>query len=801
MCNSNLLCRRFFPTFVAAWLLAGSAVAGAPPNRIREDLENGRTFQLQGNTRPRIASLPDTGAMAGQETLPHIAIDFKMSDAQQAELAKLLAEQQDPSSPQYQNWLTPEQYGERFGMNPSDLKKVQHWLENLGFRDIQVSRSRNSISMSGTASLAQYAFQTAIHRFELNGTTHYANTSDPILPAAMRGTVASVRGLSDLHPKPHARAVARPRFTSSISNNHFMAPGDFATIYDVQTLYTNGIDGTGRKIAIAGQTDIQIFDIEAFQTAAGLTVKDPTVIVDGADPGLQKDDLSEAELDVEWAGAVARGATIVYVNSPDVFNSAIYAINNKVADALSLTYGVCEAQVGTSEINTLNAVFQQANAEGMTIVAASGDSGAADCDSSTDPNKPITSATQGLAVDFPASSPYVTGMGGTAFNEGTGSYWNPTNNANGGSAISYIPEQAWNDTSSTEGLSATGGGASITFTKPSWQTGPGVPADGQRDVPDISLAVSPAHDGYLICSTPPSSTGVPATTSSCVNGFRNSDQTLNVIGGTSVAAPTFAGIVALIDQRTGISQGNINPRLYALAALVPEAFHDITTGTNQVPCTAGTTGCATGTIGYSAAVGYDQVTGLGTVDANNLVDSWAPSFTLAVSPSTLTVADASSGAATVTVSPAGGFTGIVSFSCAVPSTLTNTTCSIPATVTSSGSTTLTITNATAVSSGISKPRWSVPTGGTLPLSLAGFVLLVSAGALTAIKRSPRVRFASAAAVVSALLTVACGGGSSPNSSATQTASVTGTVTITAVSAPTALTGSITETVTLPVTEH
>ncbi len=795
------------------YLAAGQLTAG-PPSRIAEDVSSGRVYQLSGNTRPLIASAPDKGAVPDQTPLPRITLSFKMSDAQQAALTKLLADQQNPANSHYHKWLTPEQYGTQFGMSSSDMTKVRRWLSGQGFTNIQVARSKNLITMSGTVGVAQDAFRTAIHRFDVNGAEHFANTTDPYLPAALQNVVHGIRGLTDLHPHPHAK-VAHPHFTSSISGNTFMAPGDFATIYDVQNLYNAGVTGTGQKIAIAGQTDIQNFDIEAFQTAAGLTVQPPTIILDGADPGLQKGDLSEAELDVEWAGAVARGATIVYVNSSDAFNSAVYAITNQVANILSLTYGSCEAQVGTAEMTSLNMSFQQAAAQGMTVIAAAGDSGAADCDYSTDPNTLITVAKQGLAVDFPASSPYVTGMGGTQFNEGSGNYWSTTTGSNGGSAVSYIPEEAWNDDCSagvtsaaqctgtaTYGLSATGGGVSTTFTKPSWQTGTGVPADGFRDVPDVSIAASPNHDGYLICETDPVN-GVAATTSSCVNGtFRNTDTTLNVAGGTSVASPAFAGIVALINQLTGSAQGAVNPRLYTLASIVPDAFHDITIGSNVVPCTVATTNCTVGILGYNASVGYDQVTGIGTIDAYNLVENFAPSFTLASNPTTLTVANSSSGTATVTVAAVGGFTGSVSFSCSVPATLGNTTCSIPGTITGSGSTTLTISNSTSTSN---IGRWFgrlIPPVGTNTMLPFAVLLLVFFASLAATSNRTYKRPLAGVAVLAAVLMTGCGGGSSSSSSNSNnsTPAVTGTVTVTAVSSATELAASTTKSITIAVTE-
>jgi hypothetical protein len=591
---------------------ASLPVAAAPPSRLVERLDSGRTFALPGAVEPRLASAVDEGEVEPSLPLPRITIHFKMTDAQQAELDRLLQAQQDPSSPQYHQWLTPEQFAGRFGLSESDLARIAAWLRQLGFSDIQPARSRTFVQMAGTASQVRLAFGTGIRHYRVNGKLHYANSSDPVLPRALKDVVSGIRGLNDFHPRPHAiRRSSQPQFTSSISGNHFIAPGDFAVIYDVQPLYSSGIDGTGEKIAVAGQTDIKLSDIHAFQTASGLPVKDPQIILDGSDPGTLTGDETEADLDIEWSGAVARGATIVYVNSSDALTSAIYAIDQNVAPVLSISYGACENETPSGELVSLNFVFQQANAQGITVVAASGDQGAADCDvPATSSAPPVTSASKGLSVDFPASSPYVTGAGGTEFNEGGKTYWSATNNSNAGSALSYIPEMTWNDTATDKSLSASGGGKSTHFAKPYWQTGAGVPADNFRDVPDIALNASPDHDPYLICDA-----------GWCTNGYRNSQTFLDAVGGTSAATPAFAGIVALINQKMHGRQGNINPALYALAASAPEAFHDITTGSNIVPCVVGKPNCTTGTMGYTAGPGYDQVTGLGSVDAFNLVNA------------------------------------------------------------------------------------------------------------------------------------------------------------------------------------
>jgi subtilase family serine protease len=700
-----------------------------------------------------------------------------MTAAQTADLKQLIAAQLDKSSPYYHKWLSPEQFAARFGANQNDIDRITAWLNALGFADVQVARSRTFISMTGTAAQVRYAFQTPIHQYAFKGRTHYANASDPILPQALQGVVSAIRGLNDFHPHPLATPrVVQPRFTSGITGEHFLAPEDFQIIYNVAPLLQSGIDGTGQSIAITGQTDIQLSDIEAFQKAAGLPVKDPTIVVDGPDPGTKQDNLSEADLDIEWSGAVAPGAKIIYVNSSDAFTSLIYAIDNKLAPVVSISYGNCEANVGTADINALNQIFMMANSQGQTVVAPAGDSGAADCDSNT------STASHGLAVDFPASSPFVTGAGGSEFNEGSGTYWSTTNDAKNGSALSYIPEMAWNDTAATGTLSAGGGGASTicgtNCGKPSWQQGTGVPNDNSRDVPDIVLNASPNHDGYLVC-----------TGGSCVNGFRASDQTLTVYGGTSCTTPTFAGIVALVDQATGQSQGNVNPVLYSLASVSSDAFHDIAVGNNQVPCKAGTPDCTTGTLGYVAGTGYDQVTGLGSVNAYNLVNEWNAGFTITVTPTTLDIASGGNGSATVQVNSVSDFSHPVSLSCTVASSLTGTTCSVPASVNGSGSVTLTVTNSGSKAVGVTwrnLPTYALPSG----ILLAGFSLLF-------FKRK-QVRLAGFSIGVGLLL-VACGGGNSSNS-ATPTSSVqptpaaiTGDVTVTATS------GSITHTATVSVT--
>lgn len=582
-------------------------LAARSQDRVKQRIDSSVPVAVRGNVHPLARAEHDRGRVSPTKVLPRMVMMFNRTAEQQADLEKLLQEQQEPSSSNYHQWLTPEQFADRFGVSANDVAKVTDWLESRGFTIVETPPSRAYVAFRGTVGQVDSVFRTEVHHYKVSGEEHFANASDPMLPGALANIVTGFWGLDDFRPRPHASSV-RPKFTSYISGRHFLAPDDFATIYNVQPLYNAGIDGTGQSVVVIGQSNIDLADVRTFRTVSGLPANDPQKVLVGSDPGIRAGDVDEAALDLEWAGAVARGATVIYVYATNAFNALTYAVNNNLGGVLSSSYGSCESSFPSGQLTTLSNTAQQANAQGMTIVAASGDSGAADCDFN------VAAATQGLQVDILAGLPNVTGVGGTSSDDSGGTYWT-TNNVFQGSALSYIPEVAWNDTATSTHLSATGGGAAVNFTKPSWQKGAGVPNDGRRDVPDVSLFGSPGLPGYLICSQ-----------GWCVNGFRNATDNLDVIGGTSAGAPAFAGIVALLNQATGSLQGNMNPRLYELAALSTEVFHDITSGDNKVPCTSPSTDCPVGTtmIGYSAAVGYDQATGLGSVNAFNLLMQWVP---------------------------------------------------------------------------------------------------------------------------------------------------------------------------------
>jgi Pro-kumamolisin, activation domain len=612
--------------------LGTAAQRSVPLPRITTSIDEAQPSPVKGDLHPLARPQNDRGAADPSLKIQRITMAFQPTAAQQADLDALLAAQQNPTSASFHQWLTPQQYGERFGIAPDDLAKVTSWLQSMGFTVVETPASRNFIVFNGTAGQVRAAFHADIHNYEAKGQKFYANSSEPSVPAALAGIVSGFRGLNSVRMQPRAvpnkqaDSKLQPNLTSSVSGSHFITPGDFATIYDLNPLYGSSpaIDGTGQKVVVVGQSQVTLSDIATFRSLSGLSPNVPqTILVPGSgNPGPVDGDIQESSLDIEWAGAVARNATIIFVYSGNgVLDALQYAVSQNLAPVISISYGSCEAVNPPDEMRFLAYVAQQANAQGITIVSSVGDSGATDCDGSINPtNYP---AKLGLSVDFPSSLPYVTGVGGTEFNEGNGSYWQPAPVTDvNPSALSYIPEIVWNDSSSQNGLDATGGGASSIFGKPTWQTGTGVPADGARDVPDISLAASNTHDPYLVCS---SLSGT--TTSSCQNGFRNSttDLNFNAYGGTSFGAPTFAGMLALINQQTGSTgQGNINYILYPLAAISGPAFHDIATGNNNSPCVLQSQGCLDGNpIGFTSGLGYDQATGLGTIDAANLVNSWS----------------------------------------------------------------------------------------------------------------------------------------------------------------------------------
>jgi len=613
------------------------------PRIIRTVDEAHRTV-LKGNTHRLARPEFDLGAAPDQLQLDHVLLALRRTPEQQAALDSLLIEQQVKGSPFYQQWLTPAQFGERFGPAPEDIAQLVSWLQSRGFHVDNVPEGRDAIEFSGTAGQVRAAFHTAIHRFLVRGEEHWANAGDPEIPDALAGVVGGIANLNSFFATPQnvpsaqtfpipSQPGAEPLFSVGPSF-HALAPADYAVIYNLSPLYQAGIKGSGVTIAVVGRSNINLQDVKDFRRLFGLSNNPPQIVVNGKNPGdLGGGEEMEAVLDNAWAGAVAPSATVKFVVSASsktadgTLLSEQYVINKNLADVMTESFALCEADVPRSYATYLSGLAQQAASQGITYVVSSGDSGSSGCDSTSK-----TKASGPLSVNVLGSSPYVTNVGGTQFNEsaGRGPYWSTSSrSAYYLSANSYIPENAWNQSCTvakcggSANIMAGGGGTSEYFTKPAWQAGvAGIPTNNARALPDVSATASPGHDPYLLCldGSCASSLGTPSFIG---------------IGGTSAASPSFAGIMALVRQKAGKRLGSANPVLYELAAAehfsacsgssgtLPGTgcvFHDVTAGNNSVP---GGHGYGTVNAPYTSGTGFDLATGLGSVNAANLVNQWS----------------------------------------------------------------------------------------------------------------------------------------------------------------------------------
>ena len=642
--------RLFAPaTLVAAFALCATALAQTVPQpRLTAPIDNSSRVTLAGSRPPRASTADDLGAVPNTLQLHGISLVFSRSPAQQTALDALVAAQQNPASPLYHQWLTPETYRPRFGAKPEDVARATSWLTAQGLQVHRTSPLGTRVTFSGTAAQLEAAFQTELHYYRVAGEKHYAMATAPAIPGDLADSVLSVYNTHDFVPRPTSRklnAGAAARRTEVSGHYQFaydggpdasgtldlLGPPDWATAYDVAKLYDPGIggkalDGTGVTIGIVGTAPIAQSDIDAFRTRFGLpatTVKMTLVPNTGSPSTAGFGGGIEAILDVEWSGGVAKGATInyVYVGADDfnVDDATFYLIEENLTPVVSESYGGCEAGDLPSDADVIEVNGTAANLMGITYMAAAGDSGAADCGAGFGGQ-----VQTGLYVDLPGAFPGVTSVGGTQF---PSPFWSAQ-----GSLLDAGLEQVWNESNdpySQYGLGAGGGGISSVFTRPAYQGSaatcapvgslPTASTGPMRQVPDVALSAA---------------SGTP---------------------GTSASSPSFAGIVAILDQATGERLGNINPMLYELASgtSASSVFHDIVSGNNEVVCGPGASdaggptggdwpdaGCgAAGLYGYVAVPGYDCASGNGSVDAYNLVSTWlgaTPTDTVLVPSPTIT---------------------------------------------------------------------------------------------------------------------------------------------------------------------
>lgn len=568
---------------VSAFLLGvfSSIAAGAqqqqvasPAARITQKIDETSLTPLRGNTSPLALAKNDLGPALGSKAASRLILVLTRSAAQEASLKTWLSSVQDANSSNFHQWLTPEEFGRRFGVSAGDLATVQAWLQSHGFTVNKVSPGRMYLEFSGSTAQIETAFHTSIHSYLVNGGSHWSNTSDPQIPTALAPVVAGVAKLNDFNPRSSAirgpsgiynEATHRiePSYTLGDATNGytlFVGPADAATIYDTPTTYNPNhgstlYDGTGVTIGIAGDSNIDVTQNANYRATFGLPAKATTVVVDGDDPG-ENGDAVEAYLDTEVASGIAPNANVILYTAANTYLSAglflaiSRAIDDNQADILNVSFGGCEAAQGTAANQYIYNLWQQAAAQGISVTVSSGDSGSAGCDN----ENTETQASLGLAVNSLASTPYTIAVGGTDFDTLYGAtfpasftqYVDVTNTlANHRSALKYIPEQPWNDSTfqgdnngisgnipwsatqyvSNANIVAGGGGVSSCvqlsgnvcvagYPEPSWQSGFAVATSG-RNVPDVSFLAGNGLYGATWDSAPiwmPMQTGIPSRT-------------------------------------------------------------------------------------------------------------------------------------------------------------------------------------------------------------------------------------------------------------------------------------------------
>ena len=452
---------------------------------------SGQTRSSPAPAAADLASLPghvhrfadprfDAGEAPNSLRMGGLELIIAKTPAQQRALDKLVADQQNPKAPQYHRWLTPAEYGSRFGASTATIAALSNWLKSNGLQVGTVPASRSHLPFTGDKEKIEAAFHTQIHLFNVNGESHYANASNPMIPAVLKTTIAAVRGLNDFYPKPgvkpmsavprsvlpalaghNARASESPDTFYSGSNQYpgYVGPTDFATMYNFLPLYQRGITGAGVTVAIAAQSDINPSVLTKFWSAFAVAGSNfglpdqlfssiPVPTADGGvDPGQTMDgDEDEAYLDTEIVGALAPGAKLVLVRDKVATTAAQYIIDQNLAAVLNISFGQCEGADASANTAT-NAMWEQAVSEGITVTVSSGDVGVAGCTARADIGKANDVNSNGFAVNGLASTPYDLAVGGTDFYPTMESqYWSPTNQPGTlASALSHIPEIVWND--------------------------------------------------------------------------------------------------------------------------------------------------------------------------------------------------------------------------------------------------------------------------------------------------------------------------------------------------------------------
>jgi kumamolisin len=541
----------------------------------------------------------------------------------QDQLSALLQGLYDPSSPNYHQYLTPDEFAQQFGPTAEQRQAVIDYLTKQGFTVTQAYT--DLIDFSGSESQAEQVFGVTINDYlGPDGRIFYSNATLPKLPAYLASTITTISGLDNANRFSHPPIPGNnvPAVDPNAGSNCPTAgqggggggggifgggsqvayiPSQFAKAYNYDALHSAGLNGEGQTVGVFELDGYSQSDIQAYtQCFGGGSVPIQNVILDGfnGQPGAGA---IEVELDVEVIVSQAPhlAKLIVYEapNTTQGYNDEFARIVKDRTPVISVSWGDCEKNMGQQEANQENQFFQQAAAQGQTILVASGDSGSASCFQLGG-----TGFDTSLNADDPAAQPYVTAVGGT--------------NLSLNSDNSYQSETVWN-----AGFlgGASGGGISQFWKHPSWQTGPGVQnqySNGMRETPDVALDADPATGYPVYCTA-----GSTCSGSGGVFGGGSSGGWLTV-GGTSAAAPMWAAMVALANEqaaKTGKSTlGFLNPALYRIGSgsNYSRDFHDIIPSSSSSTPSNNDEGFNGGA--YPVTQAYDMTTGWGTFNAARL---------------------------------------------------------------------------------------------------------------------------------------------------------------------------------------
>jgi subtilase family serine protease len=600
----------------------------ARPVLITSPIDETQLVTLAGNTRIEANAKHDRGLLPDGFPVDHMLLQLKRAPLLERAFDQQIESMTDKSSPNFRQWMMAAEQGEKYGVAQEDIDTITSWLRSHGLSVGYVYPNRMVIDFSGTAGEIREAFHTEIHELEVKGELHFANMSDPKIPAALAPAIEGVVSMHNFKPRGMHEQRTNYTFSGCGSDCYALVPADFQTIYNVKPLYTAGITGKGQTVVVVEDTNSYGSDWATYQkkfdlTSYGgtLTTVHPNDAGNCTNPGTNGDDI-EADLDVEMVTAIAPAAKVELASCTDGSSYATFgglvAIENLVSagtppPVISMSYGVCEVYSGAAANAAFKTAFQSAAAAGVSVFVSSGDTGASTCARDFDVNEEY--ALPGIGITGWGESVYNVSVGGTDFEDlynsieggaAQSTYWNSTNSSTYGSAKSYIPEIPWNDSCAsfliytvegytapygTSGFCNSSGGEADFLSVAAGSGGPSGCATGAGNqsylyTEDTTCAgyAKPTWQAGIFGNPTDGVRDVPDVSLFAANGVwghyiiicasdtgsggvscSGAPSTWFGVGGTSASAPAMAAIQALVDEKWNIRAGNPNPTYYSIA--------------------------------------------------------------------------------------------------------------------------------------------------------------------------------------------------------------------------------------------